>query len=225
MKEKEPFLRGRRNSVLYEEKLRQLKTETDDKVIQERLDEFPVPMLVSHRGKKKELSSFCFLVNVVREDGFHIRSQDSHLFANVVSNNSIPMRRIDMAVKGKKQKMLTYYVLLDRHKERVKKAVSKAEDLVKFRRNPVELFCGHEPKEFPNTTILQKKRGYENVGKLFKEQGAEVGALSNIRYSEILADCPIPIFRIRRRLFYKIDQEEELSKFIAKKVKFDISRI
>lgn len=218
----EGSLHTRRNSVFYKEILQKLETETDDKVIQEILDGLPVSMLIPHWGRKKQISHFCSLLNLVREDGFHLRPQDASEFADVVKNADIPIRRIDMAVKGKKQKLLTYYILLARHKERVKKTVNKTEGLQRFRRNPVELFCGEVSGDFPNTTALQKKRGYENVGRLFKEQGAEIGALSSVRYSEILTDCPIAIFRIRNSYFYKIDQEEELREFIAKKLRLKI---
>lgn len=209
-----------RKNLSYKEILRQLEEENDDGKIQQLLDKLPLRVISDNINTKKGVSQFLALGNLIREGGFHPDRKNGEyiFFVDSLKKASVPITRKD-EVKGNNTYIQTYYILLSKHKDRAMQVLKEDQELQRFLKNPVSLFCGPEDTQLPVTTKLAKKDGYEIVGKIFKELGVRVGLASNIRYSDIFTpDCPVAIFLLGSKHCYPVAQEEELKLFIVKKL-------
>lgn len=126
-----------RKRHLYEETLRQLENENDDKTSQELLDQLPYTTIRDYIGKKKEPRLFYSLLTLVREAGFHLKNKETHFFAGSLQKAEVPMTRKDIVVQGTRPHIATYYILLLRDKDRVTKVLREDQDLQRFLINPV----------------------------------------------------------------------------------------
>jgi hypothetical protein len=203
--------------------LQQLAKETDDKKIQELLDQLPCSVIRRDMMVEKEASQFLALLNLVREAGFHLRSKDSHFFATSLRKAKVPVARKDIVANGTRQQVFTYYTVLLRHKDRAVRVLKEDQCLQRFLVNPVTLAYGKEDRHIPTTTKLERKDGYESLGRLFIDLGVKNGGVLKLRYPDIFTpDCPVPIYRMcdRSSCYYPVAQENELRSFITEKLSF-----
>lgn len=209
-----------REKSSYKESLEELDKETDDKKIQELLDGFPYFVIYYDMTKRKEASRFCSLLSLIREAGFHPHNTNVHFFETSLKKACVPITRKDRVVAGTKPHILTYYDVVNRHKDRAIQVFREDKDLQRFQKNPVKMICGATKDNIPTTTKLVKKQGYEVVGKALKEFGIIIGgSRSKIRYSDIfIPDCPVPIYRYYKNYYYPVTQKKALRSFIAKKL-------
>lgn len=208
-----------REQSSYKEPLEQLDKETDDKKIQELLDTFPYFVIHYDMTKRKEASRFCSLLTFIREAGLHPPNTDVHFFVTSLKTAGVPITRKDRVVAGTKPHILTYYIVVNRHKDRGIQVFREDKDLQRFQRNPVKMICGATKDNLPTTTKLVKKQEYEVIRKALKEFGIIIGPRSKIRYSDIFTpDCPVPIYRYYKTHYYLVTQKEALRSFIAKKL-------
>lgn len=215
----------RKEYASYKKTLEQLEEETDDKKIQELLDQLPYHAVLADMGKKKEASLFRSLLTLSREAGFHPKNNETHFFETSLRTAGVPITRKDRVVDRTKQHVGAYYILLSRHKDRAMQVLKEDQYLQRFLRNPVKIICGAtngmKNENLLTTTKLIKKQSYEVVGKVLKELGIITGGTrSRIRYSDIFTpECSVPIYCYRQHYYYPVDQEEKLKLFIVNKLK------
>lgn len=197
-----------------------VKTEVDDKKLQEILDSFTNPSLRGYiyNHKQDPEKAFVLLSSVLRKGGFFPHQHLSTFYAKI-KEKGIPIRPVSPD-ESKPKKI--YWIVFDKHGQRIIDDLKDVPDLQKFRTNPVQLVCGTLDREIPTTRAFQKKtdQQYEHLSKLaYHTIGFKSTTRPGQNLSTLVEGCPIPVFRNGHSFIYPLDRQEEMKAFLRSKQK------
>jgi hypothetical protein len=150
---------------------------------------------------------------------FHFSRNDMIQFINAILASDIPVGQIKVFVNGGEQKGIQYYFFVAaQHEERVQQFLLHEPKLAKFKRNPVQQYSGPPQEKLPTTTLLTNKIGYQTLPHLYRTYKDLLHEHYSFDVAKKIftADCPVPIFRIGNLLYYSLEQEEQLLKYLTR---------
>ncbi len=161
------------------------------------------------------------LTTVCREAGFYFRTKEANRFERVIKENKIPIRACHLPPVRKNGKVYPkrYIIVLAKHKEKIAEIFNNEPSLQEFKRNPVRLAYGEWDGKLPTTNLQHKKDDYASLSRLrISLNGSALGTLWRKKHSDLLVNCPVPIFETNKRYFYPKNREEDLRKFLKEKL-------
>lgn len=205
--------------------VKRLKEENDDKRTQELLDEIPSMSLINYMSEmklKSESNVFIFLGVIFKENRIHVPFAKFHIVGEFLRSMNIPIKR---AERGGKRPQ-NYWIVLTRDVEKVIRAVKENPEFQKFVDNPVKIVYGGST-QFSSIPSINEPRTdqRDEKGECTKVAGFlrirfGLGPAIYRRYSELLADSPVQIYRARSvpGLFFRKEDEETLALFLKGKL-------
>lgn len=207
-------------SISYEGLKAKVEGEADDRKLQEILDSLTAISLRNHilRHNQDTERVFVSLTFVLREAGFHPHRYLA-IFADKLKERDIPVRASPHTRTKDSKSEVIYWIVFDKHKQRIIDALKDDPELQRFKRNPVQLICG-SPDKIPTTTDFAKRKFYKEyggniAGMIQDTTGYHLRRRGGLKVRDFLIGCPVPVFKYAHRHIYPLDRTEELKSFLA----------
>lgn len=192
-----------KSQISYQDLKNRISREEDNKKLQEILDGMSTKsirgFMQRHRSTEQQQAVFISLGNILREAGYHFRSVD--IFAEALRSANVPIRKdeLQQTIKGKEYPQ-TYYIVLNKRRDKALEVINNTPDLQHFKQNPVQLAFGPTTASLPSSyEILTKKEKYERLWYLIFDvedsTGLNVSSMPGIKLVDLLTGSPVPVFR------------------------------
>lgn len=119
-----------------------VKIENDDRVLQKILDGhsdgFIRGYMNWHRNRKDKEKVLSSLSAIIISAGFHPHFKLLSLFAKTIEEASIPIKKLQIEIRGKQMEKLTqtYWIVLAKHRQRIVERLENDPNLQKFKKIP-----------------------------------------------------------------------------------------